>query len=107
MRREADKWGREGAHVWHERWGDYYDSRGSVSKWTDKWAESRGLSGGRAEWGEKWDDRFDASGAGERRGESWSVAEDGRQFHQWWNEDHTGACALVLSFLSKLAPSFP
>ena len=36
VRREADKWGREGAHVWHERHGDYFDSRGAVSKWTDK-----------------------------------------------------------------------
>ena len=32
----ADKWGKEGVNVWHERWGEDYDGVGGCTKWTDK-----------------------------------------------------------------------
>ena len=32
----ADKWGKEGVNVWHERWGEGYDGVGGCTKWTDK-----------------------------------------------------------------------
>lgn len=55
--------------MWHERWGEDYDSSGDACvKWTDKWAERLLPDGAREQWGDKWHEAF-ANGRGEKNGE--------------------------------------
>ncbi len=78
----ADKWGKQGPNVWHERWGEDYDpSNGGDAcvKWTDKWAERLLPGGAREQWGDKWREEF-GRGAGAKNGEVWTVGADG---HRW------------------------
>lgn len=32
----AEKYGKDGPNVWHEKWGEQYDGEGGCMKYTDK-----------------------------------------------------------------------
>ena len=89
MDKWADKWGKQGPNVWHERWGEDYDGAGACVKWTDKWAERLLPGGAHEQWGDKWREGF-ADGRGDKNGEVWSVDGSGHRYQRWWGEAHIG-----------------